>query len=81
MKVRFMAEIIDDNGNVVKTPVTTEAIVPDVMEYGDPSEFYQVFDRFEKPVIKARDHVAAELAKEYLEGAVFLKGGEKEPKS
>ena len=81
MKVRFIAEIIDDNGNTVKAPVTVETAVPDMTEYGDPAEFYKVFDRFEKPVIEARDHVAAELAKEYLEGAAFLKGGENEPKS
>lgn len=81
MKVRFMAEIIDDNGKVVKAPVRAETVVPDVSEYGDSSKFYQVFDRFEKPVIETRDYVAAELAKEYLECAAFLKGGGKEPKS
>lgn len=32
MKVRFVAEIVDDDGNVVKSPVEVETDVPDVTE-------------------------------------------------
>ena len=48
MKVRFIAEIVEDNGNIVKTPVTVETDVPDISEFTDPTEFYTVFDRFER---------------------------------
>ena len=77
MKVRFVAEIVDDDGNVVKSPVEVETDVPDVTEFREPGEFYQVFDRFERPVIEARNQIAAEIGKEYLEEASFLKGREK----
>ena len=42
MKVRFVAEIVDDNGNTVKAPVTVETDVPDVTEFTSPSEFYKM---------------------------------------
>ena len=75
MKVRFVAEIVDDEGKTIKTPVTVETEVPDVTEFSNPSDFYKVFDRFEKPVIEARNQVAQEIAKDYLNEASFLKGG------
>ena len=77
MKVRFIAEIVDDKGDVVKAPVKIETDVPDILEFTDPMEFYQVFDRFERPVIEARNQLAAEIAKDYLDEASFLKGGGK----
>ena len=77
MKVRFIAEIVDDNGKSIKAPVTIETDVPDVSEFSNPSEFYKVFDRFEKPVIEARNQIASEITKDYLEEAAFLKGGGK----
>lgn len=76
MKIRFTAEIIDDNGNSVKAPVAVETDVPDLTEYNCPSEFLRVFDRYERPVIEARNQIASEITKDYLEEAVFLKGGE-----
>lgn len=81
MKVRFTAEIVDNSGDVVKAPVTIETGVPDITEFSDPREFYQVFDRFERPVIEARNQLAAEIAKEYLDEACFLKGGENQQES
>ena len=74
MKVRLIAEIVDDKGDVVKTPVTVETDVPDISEFADPTEFYKVFDRFERPVIEARNQLAAEITKDYLDEASFLKG-------
>lgn len=76
MKVRFIAEIVEDSGKIVKAPVTVETEVPDISEFTDAREFYQVFDRFERPVIEARNELAAEIAKDYLDEASFLKGGE-----
>ena len=39
MKVRFIAEIVDNSGNVIKTPVAVETDVPDISEFTDPTEF------------------------------------------
>ena len=79
MKVRFVAEILDDNGNIIKAPVTVETEVPDVSEFTIPEEFQHVFDRFEKPVIEARNRIGEEIARDYLDEAAFLKGGGNEP--
>ena len=73
MKVRFTAEIIDDNGNVLKTPVSVETKVPDLADFNCPSEFLKVFDQYERPVIEARNQIASEITKDYLEEAAFLK--------
>lgn len=80
MKVRFVAEILDDNGNPIKVPVKVETEVPDVSEFTSPGEFYNVFDRFEKPVIEARNQIASEIARDYLDEAAFLKDGGYEPR-
>ena len=79
MKVRFVAEIIDENGKTIKAPVKVETDVPDISEFTTPEEFYSVFDRFEKPVIEARNQIASEIARDYLDEASFLKDGEKGP--
>lgn len=79
MKVRFTAEIIDDNGNSIKAPVAVETTVPDLTEYECPTEFLKVFDRYERPVIEARNQIASEITKDYLEEAAFLKGEENKP--
>ena len=60
MKIRFTAEIIDDNGNVLKNPVSVETKVPDLTDFNCPSEFLKVFDRYERPVIEARNQIASE---------------------
>ncbi len=80
MRVRFIAEIVDDDGKVRRAPVNIETDVPDITEFSSPSKFYKVFDRFERPVIAARNQIALEIAKEYLEEAAFFKYGGKEPK-
>lgn len=80
MKVRFIAEIVDDNRKVTKAPVRIETDVPEITEFSSPTEFYKVFDQFERPVIEARNQIAAEVTKAYLEEAAFLKCEGKEPK-
>ena len=73
MIVRFVAEILDDKGNPIKAPIKVETDVPDVTEFTTPAEFYRVFDSFEKPVIEARNQIASEVARDYLDEAAFLK--------
>lgn len=80
MKIRFVAEILDDKGETIKAPVKVETDVPDVSEFTTPMEFYDVFDRFEKPVIEARNQIASKISQDYLDEAAFLKDGKNEPK-
>ena len=71
MRVRFTAEIIDDNGEGINIPVKVETEVPNITEFSNPIEFYKVFDRYERPVIEARNQVASEITKDYLAKAAF----------
>lgn len=75
MKVRLMAEITDDNGKKLMKPIEIETKVPDIEEFGDKSQFYQVFDRYEKPVLAARTQLMEKLTKEYMDEAAALKKG------
>lgn len=69
MKIRLYAEIIDDNGNKVIKPVEVETEIPDIKEFGKKEEFYQIFDRYERPVLEARNQLGREITKEYLNQA------------
>ena len=68
MKIRFKAEIIVEDGNIITKEIETE--VPSVTEFGNREMFYEVFDRFEKPVIEARNQIGQELTEAYFEEAV-----------
>ena len=81
MKIRYVAEILDEEGKSIKAPITVETDVPEVSEFTAPAEFYQVFDRFEKPVIEGRNQIALEIARDYLDEAAFLKDRENKSKS
>lgn len=58
--------------------MAVETDVPDLTEFNCPSEFQKVFDRYERPVIEARNQIASEITKDYLEEAAFLKDREKD---
>lgn len=73
MKLRFMAEITDDNGNRVVAPIEVEKEIPDLNEFEDSSQFYEVFNRYEKPALDARNGIAEEITRLYLDAAADLK--------
>lgn len=73
MRVRLMAEIIDDNGEKLIKPVEIEAKIPDIEEFGNRAQFYEVFDRYEQPVLEARTQLLEELTKGYLDEAAAIK--------
>ena len=78
MKLRITAEIVDENGATVVKQIEKEAEVPELAEFGEPGQFYETFDKYEQPVIRARNELLEEVTKEYLEGAVAQKSGKKE---
>ncbi len=61
MKIKMKAEITDEYGNMITKEIGAE--VPDVTEFGNPEEFYEIFDRFEKPVIEARNQLGKKSQK------------------
>lgn len=72
MKVKFTAEIIDDDGNVVGKRISEEGGIPS-METFDISTregFLRDFDLLEKAVLKARNQIGADATDEILKGAL-----------
>lgn len=68
MEIEMNVKMTNGNGNVMTRTIKIE--VPEVTEFGNPEEFYEIFDRFERPVIQARNQMGEELTKLYLEEAV-----------
>ncbi len=68
MEIEMNVKMTDKKGNVITRVIKTE--VPEVTEFGNPEEFYGIFDRFERPVIEAGNQMRAEIAEAYLEEAV-----------
>ena len=77
MKLRITAEIVDENGATVVKQIEKEAEVPELAEFGESGQFYETFDQYEQPVIRARNKLLEEVTKEYLEGAAAQKPGKK----
>lgn len=80
MKLRITAEIVDESGATVVKQIKKEAEVPELKEFGDSEQFYETFDKYERPVIRARNELLEELTKEYLEEAAAQKAGKKKSK-
>ena len=77
MRLRFTAEMIDDNGERVSMPTEIETAVPNPEEFGDKSRFYEIFDRYERAALEARNQAAEEITQSYLNAATVLKKGRK----
>lgn len=80
MKIKFTAEIIDDDGNVVGKRTSEEGGIPS-METFDISTregFLRDFDLLEKAVLKARNRIGADAADEILKGKTADSGTGKE---
>ena len=80
MRLRFTAEMIDDNGERVSMPIEVETTVPNPEEYGDKSRFHEIFDQYEKAALEARNQAAEEITESYLNAATALKKGRKKGK-
>jgi len=71
MKVKFTAEIIDDNGNTIGTRTSEADGIPS-LEQSDLSTrdgFLRDFDAMEKAILKARDQIDGDIAEEILTDA------------
>ena len=75
MRLRFTAEMIDDNGERVSMPIEVETAVPNPEEFGDKSLFHEIFDRYERAALEARNQAAEEITESYLNAATALKKG------
>lgn len=71
MKVRFTAEIIDDDGNVIGNRVSEAGGIPcpDDFDLSTKEGFLRDFDKLEKAVLKARNQIGKDIVEETLDNA------------
>lgn len=71
MKVKFTAEIIDDNGNVVGKRTSEEGGIPSLEDFDLSTKegFLRDFDALEKAVMAARNQIGEEITEEALGSA------------
>jgi hypothetical protein len=66
MKMEITVKINNDDGTETIKPITIDTDIPEFDEFEGPDNFREVFNKYEKAVLKARN-VAAEVAtEEYL---------------
>lgn len=72
MKVKFTAEIIDDNGNVIGKRTSEEGGIPSTEEFDLSTRegFLRDFDLLEQAVLKARNQIGADITDEILDTAL-----------
>lgn len=71
MKVKFTAEIIDDDGNIIGTRTSEADGIPSPEQFDlcTKKGFLRDFDALEKAILKARDQVDDGIAEEFLTAA------------
>ena len=72
MKLRFTAQVIDDDGSEYVSPSIVETDIPNEEEYLDGSNFMEVFGTAERNGIPARNEAANTAMGKYL-NAVSVK--------
>jgi len=72
MKVRFTAEIIDDDGNVLGKCTSEGEGVPSIeeLDLSTKEEFSKNFDALEKVILKARNQIGVAITSELLNYAL-----------
>ena len=66
MKMEIYVKFTDDKGNEIVKPVTVDADVPEFDDFTGPDKFLEVFNVYEKAVLKARNRAAEIATEEYL---------------
>lgn len=68
MKVKFTAEIIDDDGNVIGTRTSEAGGIPSPEQFDRSTKegFLRDFDAMEQAILKARNQVDGDIAGEFL---------------
>lgn len=66
MKMKITVEIKNNDGTEIIKPVAIDTQVPEFDEFTGPDNFREVFDKYEKAVLKARNTAAEIATEEYL---------------
>lgn len=66
MKMRITVNIEDEDNTEVTEPTTIEVDIPGIEAFTGPGVFDQVFERYERGVLSARNGVLEEATEKYL---------------
>ena len=66
MKMQISVNIKNEDGSELTEATTVEVNVPEVEAFTGPKVFDEIFDQYERGVIKARNEVIEEATEKYL---------------
>jgi uncharacterized protein YehS (DUF1456 family) len=66
MKMRITVNIKNEDDSEVAEPTTIEVEVPDFEAFTGPDKFGEVFDQYERKVLKARNEAIEAATEKYL---------------
>lgn len=66
MEMKITVEFKNNDGTEIIKPVAIDTEVPEFDEFTGPDNFREVFDKYEKAVLKARNRAAEIATEEYL---------------
>ncbi len=66
MKMRITVNIENEDNSEVAEPTTIEVDVPDFEAFTGPDTFGEVFDEYERKVLKARNEATEAATEKYL---------------
>src|SRR2546429_9368222 len=66
MKMRITVNIEKEDGSELTEPTTIEVDIPEIEAFTSPRVFDEIFDRYERGVLEARNGVVEEATEKYL---------------
>jgi hypothetical protein len=75
MKMRITVNIKNEDDSEVAEPTTIEVEVPDFEAFTGPDKFGEVFDQYERKVLKARNEAIEAATEKYLSELAQKKPG------
>lgn len=66
MKLKITVDIEKTDGNLAAESTTIEVDVPEFEAFTGPDKFGEVFDKYERNVLKARNEAIATATEKYL---------------
>jgi hypothetical protein len=75
MKMQITVNIKNEDNSEVAEPTTIEVAVPDFEAFTGPDKFGEVFDQYERKVLKARNEAIEAATEKYLSELAQKKPG------
>lgn len=66
MKMKMTVEIENTEGTKEIRPIVVDTEIPEFDDFTGPDNFREVFDKYEKAVLKIRNEAAEQATQEYL---------------